>query len=214
MSATVAIGLTDASRRVIDQWSGGPQRLAAAVADGLQRVLVDLENHVKTQAFAGSPSPGGGRVGTRTGNLRQAVSHRQDSPTSGVVGTTTGPTSAYARTILGPGRTTITPRRAKHLWVPVASNLTRTGRVRLTPREAMQVPGPRGGRALRVFRSAAGNLVAVLPGRGVMFVLKDRVEIEGTDALARLATERADVSARLLETRINAALDPSAGGER
>lgn len=194
--------LDPASRRVIEQHHERPGRLLQALTEAHVQVLVEVESYVKTNKLTGQD------VNVRSGALRQAITHEIDGFLSGWVGTSEGPASAYAATILGDQLVKITPQNAKHLWIPVADNLTASGQMRMSPREAFEQRGPRGGRLLSIFRSKSGNLVAVLRTGGVrkrsnyktgrmageakgklLYVLKDHVEIQGTDALAEGANE-------------------------
>lgn len=203
------VAITDQGQRTIDRWSRHPSRLRAALNTRLEQGLTEAETHVKRAKLSGTYRPGqrrGGQspVALRSGALRQAITSRRDADLSGFVGVSRGPASRYARTILGDQRTTITPKSAKHLWIPIADNLTRSGQPRMSPREAMSRRGPNGGRLLRIFESRRGNLVAVLKpagggghvpgvrhGRGrLLFVLKGSVEIQGTDALAEGVIEQ------------------------
>ncbi len=197
-TAVIRIALTERSRRVIDAWQQRPRRVIEAIDAATAQVLTEVESHVKAHHLSGQSAK------VRTGALRQDLTHQQTDAFGGYVGTTAR-TAPYARTILGPDVTTIRPVRAKHLWVPIADNLNPSGVARLTPREAMSLRSPSGRRLLRVFRSRRGNLVAFLPDaaggryqrgrkkgllRGrLLFVLKDSVAIQGTDALARGAQE-------------------------
>jgi len=188
LMATIRIQLDEQSKRVIERHARRPARLLELLTQAHAQALAETESYVKANKLSGQD------LRVRSGSLRQAITHKADGPLSGWVGVTRGPASAYARVQLGSGRTTITPKKANHLWIPVADNLTRSGRARISPREAMEMRGPRGGRLLSIFMSKRGNLVAVLrdghvPGvrRGggkLLFVLKKSVTIEGTDALA------------------------------
>ena len=230
MTAEIHIAITDEGRRAIERMAQAPRKLAAALSDALQRTLVAMENHLKADLLSGSYSPGrtvGGStpVGIRSGALRQSVTHQVDRSLSGWVGTAGGPASAYARVILGDGTTTITPKRAKHLWIPVASNVGPSGQMRMSPREAFEQTGPKGGKLLSIFRSKSGNLVAFLRAGGkykratkagrrrgdlkgrLLFVLKYEVRVKGTDALAQAVRDKR----RLLTDNLNAALRSATG---
>jgi len=208
-TAAIAIGMTSKSREVIAQWQQRPRRVVEAVEAGVKQALAEVETFIKVNKLSGQSAK------VRSGTLRQDLTHEQTDALGGHVGTTAR-TKAYAKTILGPGPTTIKPKSAKHLWVPIADNLSPSGLARMTPREAMGLTDAKGRRRLKVFKSKAGNLVAFLPDvddagktqrfkrgtkgpRGgrkkgdtkgkLLFVLKDQVVIQGTDALAQGARE-------------------------
>lgn len=212
-TAAIAIGLTGRSREVIAQWQQRPRQTVEAVSAAVQQVLIETESYIKANKLSGQS------VNVRSGALRQDLTHEQTDAFGGHVGTTAR-TAPYARTILGPDAVTIKPVNAKHLWVPIADNLTPSGLARMTPREAMSLRTPSGKRLLRIFKSKAGNLVAFLPeayeasdintrqrgsvrsgrrfkrgakkglerGR-LLFVLKDEVVVQGSDALAQGVNE-------------------------
>lgn len=216
MAVAISISFSAESRAVIDRWQEAPQQTADALSRGVDRILADIENHLKTQYFRGGPGAGGGRspVGVRSGALRQAVNHEKTEPFAGFVGTSEGVTTPYAQAILGDQDTTITPQSAKHLWIPIADNLTPTGQTRFTPRALFDQFGKKnihiftskkgnkvvfaatGGRFKR--RTQAGRTKGDLKGK-LMFVLKDRVVIHGTDALARAAEDRRDRMTQIID---------------
>lgn len=212
MSTAIRIGLTERSEQIIKDHAQAPQRLFKVLGEVLGKGLVKVENHVKINAFRAEGGPGGGRLPlrSRSGLLRQSITHKRETLTSGYVGTQEGPTSAYAAAQLGSGVTRVTPKRARHLWQPIADNLTLSGVMRFSPRDLMSRRGPRGGRLLRIFRSKRGNLVAVLMTGGrfkrgsrkgqakgrLMFLLRDETTIHGTDALAKSAEAVAPEMAR------------------
>lgn len=195
-----SLAFTPESQAAILRYGSAPQRVAAALGEGVERVLTAAENQLMLDLSgpAGAGRGGATPVGLRSGALRAAATHLRDKPLGGYVGTREGPTQKYARAILGPDATTIKPVNADHLWIPVADNLGPTLQPRMSPTEFFQ----RGG---RVFRSKRGNLVAFLADakggryqrgskkgqlRGkLLFVLKDQVTVQGTDAL-RKAVEK------------------------
>lgn len=225
MSAAVAISLTDTSRRLIAEWRTVEARLVDALDAGLTQLVKEAETVVKVDYLSGRSGSGAGGntpVGLRSGALRQSVTGERDGPLSGFVGTTRGTTTPYARSILGPGSTTITPKRAKHLWVPIADNLNPSGIARYTPRSLFAQFGDR----VKIFESRQGNTVvfveepanedgskAVYKRDGkrarkgqtkgkLMFVLKDQVVIHGTDALAQGVASMADRGAQILQAHL------------
>lgn len=211
MSVAVSIGLNDASRAVIARWKEAPQRVADAIDRATVQLLTETTRHIKEEKFVGSPSPGGGRVGTRSGDLKQDLTFERTGFGSGTVGTTSR-TARHARSILGPDTTNITPVNAKHLWIPIADNLNPSGVARFTPRALFDTYGDR----VKVFTSKQGNKVAFVEeernddgsrarykratktrtkgdAKGKLyFVLKDKVVIRGTDALAQGVREMSE----------------------
>ncbi|MEM9414999.1 MAG: hypothetical protein AAGA29_05905 [Planctomycetota bacterium] len=203
LMAVIRLLLTPPSTAELERMIHAPQVFVGNVEHALTRSLVSLENELKVNLLRGG-NPGEKRNGklplaARSTALLQAIHHELDGPFSGTYGAAQGPASAYARTILDAGVTTITPKNAKHLWIPVGENLTKSGQMRMSPREAFEQKGPRGGTMLSIFKSKRGNLVAFLrdPKGGtytkgknkgrqrgkLLFVLKDEVQVEGTDAL-------------------------------
>lgn len=197
-SAIMSIGLTQRSEAVIARWQDRPAETVAAIDGAMKQILTEAESYIKANKLSGQD------VNVRTGALRQDITHEQTDAFGGHVGTTAR-TAPYAKTILGPGPTTIKPVNAKKLWIPIADNLNPSKVARMTPREAMALKTPSGKRRLQIFTSKAGHLVAFLPdpategksstyARGkkkglrrgkLLFVLKDEVTIRGTDALAQ-----------------------------
>ncbi|MEL7087612.1 MAG: hypothetical protein AAGL98_04100 [Planctomycetota bacterium] len=226
--ALFSIGLTPASLAVIDRQADGMQRVAEALDAGMDQVLSESESYIKAEQFSGGPSPGGGQVGVRTGGLRQDITHERTGPLSGTVGTTSR-TSDYARAVLGPDATTIRPRNAKKLWVPIADNLNASGVSRFSPRALFDAFGRD---RIQIFESKKGNTVVFvqdernedgsqsrfkrdskksgrskgdLKGR-LMFVLKDQVVIQGTDALAAGVRAMGDRASEILTAKVREAL--------
>jgi len=208
-TAIISIGLTSKSQQVIARWQQRPRQTVEAISAGVEQALAETESFIKANKLSGQSAK------VRSGALRQDLTHKKTDAFGGHVGTTAR-TAPYARTILGPGPTTIKPKNAKKLWIPIADNLTPSKLARMTPREAMSLKSPSGKRRLQIFTSKAGNLVAFLPDtdddgnttrfkrntkapRGgrkkgdtkgkLLFVLKDQVVIQGTDALAQGARE-------------------------
>ncbi len=198
--AVIRLNLTPSSEQRLTQLVESPARLAAELRQALVEVLVGLENYVKVELLrGGNRAPGSRRDGqlplaVRSGSLLGSISHELSGPLSGSYGSTEGPASAYARALLDAGETVIRPVNANHLWQPIADNLTRSGQARMSPSEAFEQLGPKGGRLLQIFRSARGNLVAVLrkvKGRAgkLLFLLREQSIVKGTDAL-RVAYDR------------------------
>jgi len=198
----INISLDPRSEALIKRHGERASVIGQAIEDALRLGLAEIAAHLQTDYMRGG-SPMAQRGGllplaVRSGALLGSVRSQIDRPLSGFVGAGAGAAGAYARVILGDGTTTIVPRRAKHLWIPVGQNLTRSGQTRMSPRAAMELRGPKGGRQLKIFRSRSGNLVAVLmegkrtkARRGrVMFVLKDSVQVKGTDALAKATDDK------------------------
>jgi len=200
----IQITMPAESRDGIRRRADNPARFIAGLSRGLLHGLVDMESHLKRAKLSGIYSigqrrDGKGPLAVRSGALRQAATHARDEELSGYVGIAEGPASAYARMLLGPDDTTVKPKKAKHLWIPVADNLNGSGQARLSPGAAFDMTDDKGKRLLRIFRSKKGNLVAGLSGKvpGVrrkgfklLFVLKDEVTVKGTDGLAQAVDER------------------------
>jgi hypothetical protein len=229
-SAWIATGLTAESRALIASYRGMQQRIVDALDTGFAQYIREIEASVQANELsgkAGSGSGGGTPVGLRTGELRRSVRGEVTGPLEGFVGTTAGTTTPYAHTILGPGTTTIEPVNAKHLWVPIAANLTPSKVARYTPRALFDAFGDR----VKIFTSKAGNTVVFVEdprteggGRArykrntkggrkkgdlkgkLYFVLKDRVVIQGTDALARGAERMGPRGAEILTEKLRGVL--------
>ena len=251
MAAILHISITPEGLAVIAAHKERPERLARAIQDALSRGLYDIENHLKKEMLRGgdwkAKRNGALPLAVRSGGLISSISHGLYNITSGFVGVINGPATKYARALLGPDTTTITPKSASHLWVPIADNLNTSGQMKFSPSWAMSQVGPTGKRLLRIFKSKAGNLVAFLPAavgrdadggetvtpthgkfkRGkrkgkqkglLLFVLKDSITLQGTDALAKAFEARRPVFEAILQDAVEAALDTpgsstqSAGG--
>lgn len=216
MALTYNLAITKESERVIDDHARRPADARAALRTWLRDILTDAEQQTKL-AFepyskGGQTSRGGddGKIQMRSRMLRNAVTFALDrSNFRGWYGLPDGAGVIKYGWLLTDEKKTIVPKNANHLWIPIADNLTASGVTRMTPREAMNVRGPRGGRAIRIFTSKKGNLVAMLPkntGKGrkthargerkgqrkmsLLFVLKDRVEVQGRGVLERVAEQR------------------------
>jgi hypothetical protein len=171
--------------------------------------------------------------------MRQSIRAELDEDLSGYVGSVG---SKYAKVHLGGDTWVMTPKNAKHLWIPIADNLGGGGQMRMSPRAAMDVRTVTGKRALRIFKSKAGNLVAFLPeghqasnvqtretglkltnaryARGknkgrqkgkLLFVLKDSVEVKGTNALELAVMDKLPRIGELLQAGVDRALSSDTG---
>ena len=231
--AVISLSLTDASERRLRELAAAPARAIEEIGQAVKEILVGVENELKVNLLRGG-DPGQPRDGrlplaSRSGSLLGSINHEQDGPLSGVYGTTDGPASQYARGLLDDGETTITPTRAKHLWIPIADNLTRSGQTRMSPREAFEQKGPRGGRLLSIFRLdaittwsrfCARPRAAAAPSRGagtegrqrgrLLFVLKDEVTVKGTNALRVAWDNREGFSVQRLEQGLARAIGGTA----
>ncbi len=213
MSATLKIAMTPQSLRLIERHQQRATRLREALSGALRQGLEEAGAHVQDAKLSGTWSPGkrtNGQtpVNVRSSSLRRSIMSHLDQPLSGFVGSRQGEASAYAATILGDETTVIRPKTAGHLWIPIADNLTSSGQTKRSPREAMSITNAKGKRALRIFKSKAGNLVAFLPTGGrfkratkggrkkgdvkgeLLFVLKKQVTVKGTGALAEGVEEK------------------------
>lgn len=218
--ALIQISLSDQSMAAIEQWRSAPTRVVGLITEGLLRFLVLVENKLKSEDLRGGAlgSPRGGELplAVRSGRLLQALTHELTGPFEGFVGTSQGAASAYARAMLGPDATRITPKSAKHLWVPIAENAPPRRMNPMSPREVMEKQLPGGQRAAVIFRSKSGHLVVFLREGGtyqrgankgrqrgkLMFVLKDEVELKPTDALAKAFVRDADEGARIMNEEL------------
>ena len=227
MGVAIAFGFAPRSESLLARWQEAPQRVAEALDGGMDQVLAEVEASIKVNELSGKAGSGGGGntpVGLRSGNLRQDITHERDEGLAGTVGTTQR-TSHYARAILGPDTTTITPVNAENIWVPIADNLNPSKVARYSPRELFdEFDEDR----IDIFTSKAGNTVVFLrdpktedggndrfkrntkagrkkgdlKGR-LMFVLKDQVVIEGTDALAEGAENMRPRIAEIFDVRLD-----------
>lgn len=221
MSITFSAALTPASRAALLRGARRSTELRAKLSDALEQGLDETKGHLQSQLLRGGRPGDQARVGglplaARSGALLQSIISRLDSPgspgsLSGIVGSEGG-AGRYARVHLGDEDTEILPRKAKHLWIPVGDNLTRSGLMRMSPRAAIET-----GR-LRTFRAKSGQLLAFLDDeeggivkrgkhkgrrRGkIMFVLKDRVRLRGTNALAIAVQQRRERIRSLLQNAL------------
>lgn len=167
----IRIRITPESEQVVAQRAQRPRRVAANLSKALLQVAHEAATVTQTEMF--EPWSGGGTV-TKLGVLRmrsRALRNDIDAGKSSQFvawfGVPAGrPATKYAW-LLGDEDHVMVPKNANHLWIPTPANLNASGVVKMTPREAMSVRGPRGGRWLRIFKSKAGNLVAFLPGKTV-----------------------------------------------
>lgn len=210
MTIAYRIGLTPDSERRLRAWRDRPERALDALGRGVTQSLEETVTHIQRSKLSGDP------VGVRSDKLRRTLTQKKERPLSGIVGWLRGPATKYARTIAGSGTTTITPVDAKWLWIPMPHNQTPSGETRMSPAEAMEHTGPKGGRLLSIFRSKAGNMVATLPGtvvpgvrrksRVLMFVLKKKVTIRGTEALEEGVREMQPRQRQILQGSIRQGL--------
>lgn len=216
--ARITLSLTPESTRVIARHRAGAAALRRQLGAALRQGLYEAEAHLKITYLRGgdAKTPRGGQppLAVRSGALLGDTTHQLDQPLSGWVGVASGRSTRYARTVLGKGTTTIRPRNAKHLWVPIADNLDAGGRMRLSPTQVMSATNAKGKKAVRFITGASGKTVVALETKvpGVrrqdlkfMFVLRDQVEVEGTDALATAVSERTDRIEMLLRQAAAAA---------
>lgn len=240
--------LDDASQRVLAEHAKRPQRIHAELRRRLRQGLSEAEAHLQDAYLRGGnwreKRGGKGPLAVRTGRLVGSTRSDVDEEFSGYVGSAN---NKYAKVHLGGDTWVMTPKNAKHLWIPIADNLGDGGVPRMSPRAAMDVRTPTGKRALRIFKSKAGNLVAFLPGKLVedkvgkrlglvsgsgvtavsdgrytrgknkgrqkgklLFVLKDQVEVKGTDALANAVNDKKGRMVELLQSGLNSALEGGA----
>lgn len=211
MTTSITYRLDPGSEGVYADHKGRARRLLSGVNKALGQGANETAAHLQRNYLVGgdpsSPRRGRTPLANRSGALARAVDGVLVGTWEAVVGAIHD-APRYARSILGKGTTTITPKSANHLWIPIADNRTKSGLTRMSPREAMEKRGPRGGRLLSIFKSKRGNLVAFLreaKGRSrlitrgknkgrqrglLLFVLKKSVEVQGTDALAKAVEDK------------------------
>jgi hypothetical protein len=219
LMALAVIGISPESQRVLLAHRENARGLGQAIGSALRQGLGEAQAWLQTRYLTGgdwrSSRAGNAPLAVRSGMLRAKATHELDQPLSGTFGIGEG--VPYARMLLDQGETTVRPKNAKHLWVPIADNLDASGIMRMSPREAMAQRGPRGGKLLSIFESRSGNLVAFLRTGGtykrttkngrqkgdvkgkLLFVLLNQVTVKGTDALARTAQDLTPRFTTLLE---------------
>jgi hypothetical protein len=196
----VKISLTPESQAAIATAGDGLAKLGGNMARTLRAGLAAAEGTLKSSYLRGGSlkSSRGGQapLAVRSGALIAAATSGLDSRNalSGYVGVIEGTATKYAAVLLGSGETTIKPKNAKHLWIPVGDNLNPSGIARISPREAMGLRDEEGKPALRFIHRGSTTLVGTtekVPGKRktkvklrILFVLKDQVTVKGTDALA------------------------------
>lgn len=235
MIPEINIAITPESQRVLEQHAKRPQVLRSLLAGALKQGLEEAGAHLQDKYLrggrVGEPRRGTPPLANRSGRLVASIQTRLDRPEqlSGFVGSAG---NKYARILLGAEAVGITPKNAKNLWIPLKDNMTPGGVTRMSPREAMEVKTSKGKRALRIFKSKKGNLVAFMPGevtrdeatgqstakslgkfkRGankgrtkgtLLFVLKKYVVVEGTDALAKAVDDKRQRIGELLTGAVN-----------
>lgn len=221
MSVRVKFEMTPESQALIQRMATRPARLRKAMKSALRQGLEETAAHLQTAYLRGGSvatrRDGSAPLAVRSGSLLRSVVSRVDQALSGFIGAG-GSGAPQAGVLLGAGETTIKPVNAKHLWIPVADNLTRSGQARLSPRAAFDLVTPSGKKALRIFRSRKGNLVAgvsdkdvKLPGvsrKGfkLLFALKDQVTVKGTDALALAVDDKRDRIRDIIQRAVTAVL--------
>jgi len=223
----IRLKFDEASQRVLADHAKRPQRVHAALRNSLKQGLSETEAHLQDAYLRGGNwrQPRGGKspLAVRTGRLVGSTVSDVDQEWSGYIGSAN---NKYAKVHLGGETWVMTPKNAKHLWIPIADNLGGGGVPRMSPRAAMDVKTSTGKRALRIFKSKSGNMVAFLPDakggrytrgknkgrqRGqLLFVLKDQVEVKGTDALANAVNDKVVRMAELLQSGLTGAIEGGA----
>lgn len=212
MTLRIRINITPEAAQLIARHEKRPgevrRELQKAVGQGAEEVASHLQLKYLRGGNWKQRRDGQAPLAARSGGLLRSIGTRRapaTTSTHGVtfasdVGSIRGPATRYAAMHLGQGTTTIRPKSAKNLWIPVADNLNPSGQMRISPREAMSRRGKRGGRLLSIFKSRRGNIVAVLrdkvpgvkrKGGKLLFVLKKSVQVKGTDALALAVQDQA-----------------------
>lgn len=222
----VVYQLDPASERVYQQHAGRAPRLLQMVDDALVQGTDETAAHLQNKYLRGG-NPNVKRSGkpplaVRSTALVTSVGFKKVGTWQTIVGSIKG-VAKHARMLLLDGVTTITPKVAKFLWIPIGDNRSKRGGAKISPREALSKTGPRGGRLLRIFMSSNKNLVAFLRDakggtytkgknkgrqRGrLLFVLKKRVEVEGTNALPLAVEDKRSRVTSLLQLATNTALE-------
>jgi hypothetical protein len=165
-------------RRIAAAFGQGATRVPAFVRKVLTKRMPQAVNRLKLHLS-------GETVKVRTGTYRRAIGYALDET----------PTAITAR--LGPIKSetplpyppvlefgaTIRPKKAKHLYIPIADNLTGAGVARFSPREAYD-------RGAVMITSKQGNLVVIDPKADtLLFVLKDEVTIAARHPIGRTVDE-------------------------
>lgn len=172
-----------------------------AIDQGAREIEAWMQTHLMTGGDWHKHRGGEPPLAVRSGLLRRSTYARMTGRTSAVVGAGQGASARYANAVLGEQITTITPKQARHLWIPIADNLNAGGTMRISPREAMAMRTPTGKRLLRIFKSRAGNLVAFLPEARQASSTRDRSEVwAATGARFKSGKKKALGKGRLLFT--------------
>lgn len=222
---TILYGLDPNSDSVYSQHAQRSPRLVAGVHDALSQGLNETAAHLASRYLVGGSTGvrrgGKAPLASRSGALVGSIDARMTGTWEGEVGAIRG-AKRYAKVLLTAGTTVITPKSAKNLWIPAGDNAYPKRKNPMSPREAMSKRGPSGKRLLSIFMSKAGNLVAFLRdpkggrfSRGkskgrlrgkLLFVLKKRVEIQGSDALALAVEDKRPRVRSLIQTAANNAI--------
>lgn len=147
-------------------------KMEKAIIDGVTEGSFAMTSHVVSKHLTGGTT--GDRLGVRSGRLRSATHAMKTKVENGSVSGGTEVGVRYASTHIGRKgkKTTIRPKRARKLTIPLPAALTGAGRMKYN--SARNYPN------LRIIKSKAGNLLlAQVEGGRItpFFVLKDRVDI-------------------------------------
>lgn len=161
----MSVKMSDESSRVLAQHAKRPAEILRAIRATLKQWLDETATHLESKYLSGGswrePRRGKTPLASRTGSLMRSMQTRVDQPTSGTIGSAN---NKYAKVLLDGKSWTMTPKNANHLWIPLPDNMTGNGVMRMSPREAMSIRTSSGKRALQIFTSKKGNLVAFMPG--------------------------------------------------
>lgn len=160
-----------------------PRLLQPFLLDGMKRVGLEMERHVKATHLSG------GSLDTRTGTLRRAVFSRTEAAGEGdavaVVGVDLGK-APYGRIQEMGG--TIRPQRASRLAIPVGEARTAKGVGRFSARDLIANPGAFG------YTGAFFRKNVLFGTRGQqavpLFALKPQVTIKATGYLRNTGSEK------------------------
>lgn len=200
MSVQFNISVTPASKSMLSKDKMLPAKLRRGLSQELSKQGELAASHIQSKYFTGYRRGGSGGKGlmVRSGILRRSIQSRKDDTLTVSIGVIDGPATKYAAMQLGSESVTITPKKAKWLWIPVAKNLTAGGQMRRSPRDVV------GSRKYHIVaRDANTALVFIHTGgtyqRGrkkgmkkgyLAFVLKKSVTVQGSAALEKGLKDR------------------------
>jgi hypothetical protein len=186
-------------RAAVTRLQRAPAAVQAGMTAGLRRGVIRVHGDAVQRLRGGNP------LRTRTGNLARALFWRVEQSAEAIVGRV-----GYDRAKAIYGRIqelggVITPKRAKHLTIPVGAALTGSGVPRFTARDLLANPKAFGFRSAFVTPRHTA-IVGVRADRSLeaLFALKDRVELPARPVLGPALHDnedqlRADIRAGVLQ---------------